>query len=82
MIASVTTKPGLIVQNRNITLRSAPFHRQKVFIRIRNKSHSTDLIRCCRMHEVHMWYIANCGCCKDNIVMSYTTCCTRLYMPV
>ena len=53
-----TTKlaiPDLIVQNRSITLRSAPFHRQSVFNRRMNKSHSTHLIRYCRMQALQIY---------------------------
>ena len=47
-------RPYLIVQNRSITLRCAPFHRQSVFIGRRNKSHSTHLIRYYRVDKTHM----------------------------
>ena len=40
-------RPYLIVQNRSITLRCVPFHRQSVFHGRRDKSHSTHLIRYC-----------------------------------
>ena len=38
----------LIVQDRSITMRPVPFHRQSVFIRRRKKSHSTHWSWYCR----------------------------------
>ena len=38
----------LIVQDRSITMRSVPFHRQSVFMRRRKKSHSTHWSWYCR----------------------------------
>ena len=54
MTANVETIPDLIVQNRSIALRSAPFHRQRVFSGRRDKCHSTHSIRSYGMHYMNL----------------------------
>ena len=58
---ATTAKLDLIVQNSSITLRCAPFHRQGVLSGRRNKSHSTHLIRCCRLQalQIYNWLNQN-----------------------